>query len=332
MAPKRPASGAPGAADQAVKAPDSVVLTIGKFDGVHLGHRALALRARQIADGVGASSVALILHPHPATVLAGARIPVLSTPIERAEALLNLGLNRAEVLTFDRDIAAMEPHSFVRLLLERFPIRCMVVGPDFRFGRDRSGDAELLSRLGIEHGFDVEVFEPIEIDGEKVSSGRIRAAVREGDVESARRWLGRPPSIRGSVIRGAQRGRTIGFPTANLRLSADYEVPADGVYAVRCTLSTDSAAEGRGMRKAMAAANIGVRPTLDDGERSIEAFLLDFSGDLYGVNMEFEFIAFLRPEQRFENVDALVKALNQDVSRAREVLTDAAAKKATSDH
>ena len=314
--------------------PSPAVLTIGKFDGVHVGHRALALRAREAADALDLDCVALILYPHPATVLAGARIPILQTPRERAHALRQIGVDHVEVVTFDRALAAMGPRRFVDMLRDRFGLRSIVVGPDFRFGRGRAGDVDMLTALGNEMGFEVIIVQPIEADGEKVSSGRIRSALQEGDIRSAARWLGRAPRITGRVVHGAQRGRTIGFPTANLELRADYAVPADGVYAVRCswTRGDDGGSEGGSEsgnvrddddaadRSAMGAASIGIRPTFDAGERSIEVFLIDFSGDLYGVEMTVEFVEFLRPEARFDDVEALIEAMHDDVRRARKVL------------
>lgn len=299
------------------------VLTVGKFDGVHVGHRALALRARVTADSMGVESAALILHPHPATVLAGLNLPILSTPDERGTLLRQLGIDHVETLTFDRALADTAPRSFINAITGRFGLRSIVVGPDFRFGRDRAGDIALLKAIGVELGFGVEIVSPVEMDGERVSSGRIRSAILEGDVGSAARWLGRPPRLSGRVVQGAQRGRTIGFPTANLELSADYVIPADGVYAVMCSW-TEADASGKARAKsAMGAASIGIRPTFDAGARSIEAFLLDFSGDLYGAEMALDFVEFIRPEERFDDVESLIAAMNRDVRRAREILAAA---------
>ncbi len=299
--------------------PRPAVLTIGKFDGVHIGHQALARRACSLADALAVESAALVLHPHPATVLAGLDFPVLSTPDERAVALHALGVGHVETVNFDRALAETEPRHFIQMITGRFELRSIVVGPDFRFGRDRAGDIDLLETIGREFGFSVEIVEPIELDGEKVSSGRIRAAIIDGDVRSATRWLGRPPRLKGRVIHGAQRGREIGFPTANLELSANYVIPADGVYAVMCSWSDGSEADAAA-RSAMAAANIGIRPTFDAGARSIEAFLINFSGDLYGAEMTLHFVEFLRPELRFDDVESLIEAMHTDVQRARELL------------
>lgn len=308
------------------------VVTIGKFDGVHLGHQALVRRARERAAEHGASSAALILHPHPASVLHGLRLPLLLTPEERAQALRELGVERVELVTFDADLAELSPRAFVDMLVKRHGMRGIVIGPDFRFGRDRGGDVGVLEAAGADLGFVVDVVPPVIRDGARVSSGRIRDAILEGDVGAATRWLGRPPGVRGRVVEGARRGRQLGFPTANVEPTADYAVPADGVYAARCTW-TPSAATAAGARSekrgrtaaagvehaAFAAVSVGIRPTFDAGPRSIEAFLIDFEGDLYGVEMRVEFIEFLRPEARFDSVADLVAAMTADVERARAI-------------
>lgn len=294
-----------------------VALTLGKFDGVHRGHQHLLGALRTAAGTLGASSAALILHPHPATVLAGHKVPVL-TAIDERLALVRQAVDHADQLTFDAALAALSPEAFLDRLASSFDIAAMVVGPDFAFGRGRAGNLDVLQRLGAAREFAVVVAEPLLDGGAPVSSARIRAAIERGDVGEARALLGRPPRLRGTVVHGSKRGRVLGYPTANLDLGADYVVPANGIYAVRVAGMAEGT-EGAGPIERIGAASLGIRPQFDGGERSIEVYLLDFEGDLYGAELAVDFLAFLRPEARFESVEALVEQIGRDVEDARAV-------------
>ncbi len=297
-----------------------VVLTLGKFDGVHVGHRAVIARLIAEAGARGALSAVLILHPNPVTVLAGQRVPILTTVGERAARLRGLGVDIAQPWVFDRDLARLDPAAFLDRLGQRFDLRALVVGPDFAFGRDRSGDIGTLRALGRSRGFDVVVAEPLLVEGERVGSRRIKRLIEAGDIAAARALLCAPPCLTGTVVHGARRGRALGFPTANLDLTDDFVVPGNGIYTVRARWDDPNppgggASDNNGWVDGVAA--IGVRPTFDNGPRSIEVYLLDWSGDLYGRRMTIEFLAWQRGEVRFDSVEALVAQMHADVAVAR---------------
>lgn len=303
------------------------MLTLGKFDGLHRGHQDIVRRVLARAKADGSEAVALVLHPHPALVLAGITVPVISSAADRLAGLRRLGIDRAEVLPFTAELAALTPEVFIARLRARFDLRAMVVGPDFAFGQGRSGSLDVLRTLGREAGFTVEVAPGMQDDGEQVSSARIRSLLTTGDVVRARRLMAAPFSLVGTVVHGAKRGRLLGYPTANLALIDDYVVPANGVYAVRCWVEREGREAGSWQD---GAANIGVRPQFDAGARSIEVFLLDFDGDLYGRTLRMSFVERLRDELRFASVEALVAQMGEDVARARRVLAEEAAATAQS--
>ncbi len=288
------------------------VVVPGNHDGVHLGHRALldagVARARDELD-----TVALFFDPHPGAVLAPDRAPpVLTTPERRTELLLALGADRVRRQPFDRAFASLSPEQFVeRILIGSLRTKAVVVGPDFRFGKGRAGDVSTLESLGAEHGFDVTSVPPVEIDGERVSSTRIRTLLSEGDVAGARRLLGRVPDVTGRVVEGDRRGRTIGFPTANLDAEA-VVLPADGVYAVVAKVVGEEALI-RGV------ANLGVRPTFEAG-RSVEVHLFDFDRDVYDAELRVGFVARIRGEQKFDGLEALVAQIGRDAQEAKSIL------------
>lgn len=288
------------------------VVVPGNHDGVHLGHRALLTLARQrVRD---ARVIALTFWPHPLALLRPERAPQALTSYERRlELLRRAGADDVVVERFDREYAARSAEAWARdRLIGDLGACAVVVGPDYRFGKDRRGSPELLVSLGLE------VIEAgaVDIGGETVSSTRVRTALREGDVGSASELLGRLHDLTGVVVKGDQRGRTIGFPTANLSLGDDAGlVPRDGVYAV--------AALVRGEREVMlGAANLGSRPTFGAG-RSIEVHFLDSDRDLYDRELRIGFVHRLRDEQKFDGIPSLVAQLGQDVARAREVLAAA---------
>jgi riboflavin kinase/FMN adenylyltransferase len=287
-------------------------VTIGKFDGVHRGHRHFLERFRDAARGEGLTAVAVILHPSPRAVLRP-DLPVsyLTGLEERIDLIRSLGIDVVTVLTFTSEVANLSAEQFVTNLVDTLNMKRLFIGPGFALGRGREGTPEVLSRLGEKLGFFVDVCPPFQVEGEVISSSAVRGALAEGDMETVTRLLGRHYALRGPVVRGAERGRTIGFPTANVSVGADRALPPFGVYATW-------AYPGEAMRAA--ATNIGVRPTFDNGAPSVEVFILDFEGDLYGHILRIELVKRLRGEQRFGNVEELVKQMNKDVEDARAVL------------
>jgi len=287
--------------------------TIGVLDGVHRGHRELLARLDP-----GMNRTVLTFDPHPVEVLRPGTLPRLLTTIEERVALLDdLGIETVGVLDLS-EIKDLDPGDFVRdVLVAGLGIGHLVVGEDFRFGRDRTGDVDLLTRLGAELGFRVETISLVALDGEPVSSSRIRVMVETGDVANAGDLLGSWFQIENEVVHGDERGRVLGFPTANLRPPLRKVVPATGVYS--CFAVVD------GLRHD-AAVNVGVRPTFGGGELLIEAHILDFAGDLYGRRLELEFVGYTRPELAFSDAEELVARMGEDVAETREVLAGARAR------
>jgi riboflavin kinase/FMN adenylyltransferase len=286
-------------------------VTVGNFDGVHLGHRHVIGQTVRRAAEIGGRALALTFVPHPVRVLAPGREPARLSPIEqKLELMAQNGLDMTVVLRFDRRLSTMPPKQFAESVIhDSLRARVVIVGKGFRFGEGRLGDVGLLREEGRRLGFEVEPVEPVVIDGEPVSSSRIRQVVVEGRVELAAHLLGRLYQVGGVVVQGDRRGRTIGFPTANLG-GLRTLLPGTGVYA--CW------AEVRGERW-MAAVNIGDRLTFGRG-RSVEAYLLDFSGNLYGREITLFFVARLRADQKFSSVEALVRQIEKDVDRTRQSL------------
>ena len=289
------------------------VLTIGNFDGVHLGHQAILRRAVEQAERVRGQVVTLTFEPHPVAVLAPARAPALLQPLrDRLATLRTLGVEVIVVQRFTREFAMLEPDAFVEeFLLRHLELRHVVVGYNVTFGRNRAGTGETLGRLGAVHGFGVDVVGPVEVDGDKVSSSVLRRVLEAGDMRHAARLLARPFALRGRVIGGERRGRTLGFPTANLHVRPRLLLPPHGVYAVRVVTSAD---------RHPGVLNVGIRPTFGERRLTMEAHLLDFDGDLYGQWLTVEFVERLRGEQPFTGVEALKAAIAADVARARAVL------------
>ena len=292
-------------------APASVV-ALGVFDGIHLGHQEILTRAVSQARRLGVEAVACTFDPHPSEVLQPGRVPLpITTLAERLDLIAGIGIDATVILPFTRETAAIEPEAFVKdVLVDRLRAREVVVGFNHRFGRRARGDPRLLEALGQQLGFGVDVVPPLVIDGEPVSSTEVRNALQEGDIERATRFLGRPYTVCGEVVRGAGRGRTLGFPTANLRTDRPLLVPT-GVYACRATC--DGAVYP-------AVVNIGVRPTFPGQDFAVEAYLFDFSGDLYDRPLCLSFHRRLREERRFPSVDALKAQIAEDAALARRCL------------
>lgn len=292
-----------------------VAIAVGMFDGLHLGHRSIIERALRRADG--GRCLVVTFDPHPDVVLAKGPFKIAAplTPIlEKRARLTAMGVDELVILPFTRELASLEPEAFVAdHLVKPFGMTVLVVGNGFALGRGRSGNVPRLRTIGEAMGFAVEEVPLLELAGESVSSTRIRAALAEGRVADAVRLLGRRYSLAGAVVTGDGIGRTLGFPTANLRLAEEKLLPRDGVYAARARVGDES--EWR-----PAAMSVGMRPTFDGQTRTIEAFLLDWSGELPGRSMELEFVEWLRSEEKFGSTADLVKAMERDVAETRRVL------------
>ncbi len=296
------------------------MVTLGTFDGVHLGHRALVERAVAAARAARCPAIGYTFHPHPAKLLAPQAAPATLVPIEeRTRLLLELGLDHVIVEPFDAAFAALPAERFVseRLVAQLAPI-LVVVGFNFSYGRGRGGSPQTLVEAGRLHGFDTEIVSEQRPDGEPVSSSRIRQWLQEGDVRRAQRLLGRPFALTGTVVTGDRRGRLIGFPTANLAPEAEI-VPALGVYATRAT-PIDASGEPAGP-SVFGMTNIGRRPTFSGEHVTFETHLFDFDGDLYGRRLRVELIERLRGEQKFAGVEALRAQLELDREAARAALS-----------
>lgn len=289
------------------------VVTIGKFDGVHRGHRAVL--ERLVADADGRRTVAVTFDRHPAALFAPDEAPApLLSASQKTEALLTLGLDLVVVLPFTREFAALEPDAFVdQVLVDGLCAERVLVGADFRYGSRGAGTVATLRTAGSRAGFVVEVIDDVrEFDGTRLSSTGVRTMLDEGRITDATEALGRPHRIRSTVVPGHQRGRELGYPTANLARDAEGFIPADGVYA--CWLHVDDDRYG-------AAVSIGNNPTFGDvPEKTIEAHAIDAHLDLYGKTVELEFIAYIRPMQKFPSADALAEQMGRDELRIRETL------------
>lgn len=287
-------------------------LAVGVFDGVHLGHRALIARLRDGARAEGALALAATFDPLPIQTLApGAPASALSDATERVALLTEAGADAVVLFHFDPEFAETPARRFIDRVLAAGEVKRIVVGQDFRFGRDRGGEVTLLRELASPRGTRVEVVPPVEYDGAVVSSTRIRNALLAGDVKGAAALLARPYSVRGRVVSGDRRGRGLGYPTINIGPPPERILPRDGIYATWATVA--------GKRQG-AATSLGVRPTFGAGERTLEAFLLDFSGDLYGAEADIAFVERLRDELRFDSAEALVAQIAIDVERTRKAL------------
>ncbi|WP_147651453.1 bifunctional riboflavin kinase/FAD synthetase [Vulcaniibacterium gelatinicum] len=293
--------------------PQGSVVCIGAFDGLHLGHQALVRAASARARAAGLATVALSFEPLPREFFAAAAPPPrLTLPRAKVEGLRALGAEVVGLLRFDARLAAMTAEDFVeRVLVGRLGAREVWVGPEFRFGKGRAGDLALLQALGARLGFRAEAIAPVALDGERVSATRVRAALAAGAFEQVARLLGRPYAIGGRVVLGNRLGRTLGYPTANLRFDGRTP-PLAGIFAARV--------HGVGAQPWPAVASFGTRPTVGGGEHLLEAHLFDFDGDLYGRRIEVEFVARLRDELKFESLPALVAQMHQDAALARRLL------------
>jgi len=293
------------------------VLTLGNFDGVHLGHRKILQRVVQRARQVEGEAVVATFYPHPARILRPDRAPMpLISLQDRIAALEEAGAEGLWVIPFDEEVAAQEAEDFIRdWLVGRVGVQGVILGPDARFGKGRRGNPDMLQEFGQAHDFFVEVVPDVDLEGERISSTRIRQVVIEGRVDHAARLLGRPYRLRGEVVHGHRRGRKLGFPTANLAVE-DLLLPGNGIYVCRARIDSNPV----DTRELECVASVGVRPTFDNGPVIVEAHLLDFDENIYGHVLTLEFVEKLRDERKFPSVEALVEAMFRDVANTRRVL------------
>ena len=290
--------------------PLASAIAVGSFDGVHRGHAALLSRVVAEARARGLEPAVLTFEPLPREYFSPESAPprVTSLP-ERLAQIAALGIGTAFVERFDREFAALSPDAFARRLHDIYGARWILIGEDFRYGARRAGDAASLTAAGRAIGFEVEILPVVAADGERVSSTAVREALVQGDFERARRLLGRPFTICGRVVHGARRGRSLGFPTANVRLGRR-KPPVQGIFAVKCHGAATRGLEG--------VASLGINPAVTHGGRTtLEAFLFDFSGDLYGRRLTIEFLKKLRDEAPFASLEALAEQIGRDCDAAR---------------
>jgi riboflavin kinase/FMN adenylyltransferase len=298
---------------------EGAVIAIGNFDGVHRGHVAVIRRAEALARKLGCPCAVLTFEPHPTDFFRGPNTIFRLTPLAtKAEAFKRLGIDGMIVIPFDAALANLTAENFVlEILSRRLAVRAVVAGYDFHFGAARSGSPAFLKTAGARHGFGVEIVERVAADAgaypEAASSTATRAALETGDVKRAAQLLGHPFAIMGEVLHGRKLGQTIGFPTANLLPDPSCRL-RHGIYAVRVDA---------GQKRYVGVASYGRRPTFDNGRALLEAYLFDFSGDLYGQTIEVFFIDWIRAEKKFSSVDALVVQIKLDATRAKEILTAA---------
>ncbi|MEP6693701.1 MAG: bifunctional riboflavin kinase/FAD synthetase [Chloroflexota bacterium] len=289
-------------------------IAIGVFDGVHLGHQALIKATAERARRQGGRALAATFDPLPIQALApGAPPSALSDLEERVRRLHDAGADDVVVFHFTKEFAALTADEFVKRLAGAGEVRQILVGEDFQFGHDRGGDVRSLAAAGTTYGFEVVVASPVKRDGEVVSSTRIRNALLAGDVEGAAALLDHPYLVNGTVVHGAKRGRALGFPTINLAVPPERLLPRDGIYAMWVRVGDEQVA---------AAASLGVRPTFGGGDRTLEAYLLDWEGDAYGDRIEAAFVKRLRDELRFASAAELSEQIARDVEATRAALRD----------
>lgn len=289
-----------------------MLLAIGVFDGVHLGHKYLLSQLVEKARCKGLLSSVVTFRQHPREVLAPGTVPPYLTTLEqKVDLLKNEGIDKVISLSFTPELAQLTAREFVTLLKKHVRMAGLVVGPDFALGRGREGNVDTIRELGKEIGFSVSVVSPKLIGGEIVSSTAIRNALSEGDMKKVTRLMGRPFFLQSTVVTGAGRGTGLGFPTANLEIEQRQALPPDGVYATWAYLNGNAY---------QSMTNIGKRPTFGANERNIEVFLLDYSGNIYNKTLKVGIVTRLREEKRFENVEALKKQIEEDVQRGKAIL------------
>lgn len=292
------------------RATHSTVLTIGNFDGVHRGHRALLARLTGLAQQAGLPAAVMTFEPNPREFFAPQSAPArLASLREKLQLLAECGVDQAYVCAFNQRFAALTADAFVERIVRGLGVRHLMIGDDFRFGKGRSGDFALLQQAGKEHGFGVEAMETLVHEGERVSSSAVREALDAGDLEHAERLLGRPYCISGRVIHGQKLGRKLGYATANIQLKR-LKAPLSGIFVVTV--------DGIGARQYEGVASLGVRPTVSaSGKPTLEVYIFDFEGDLYRAHLRVNFLHKLRDEAKFDSLDALQAQIARDVADAK---------------
>ena len=292
------------------RATHSTVLTIGNFDGVHRGHRALLARLTGLAQQAGLPAAVMTFEPNPREFFAPQSAPArLASLREKLQLLAECGVDQAYVCAFNQRFAALTADAFVERIVRCLGVRHLMIGDDFRFGKGRSGDFALLQQAGKEHGFGVEAMETLVHEGERVSSSAVREALDAGDLEHAERLLGRPYCISGRVIHGQKLGRKLGYATANIQLKR-LKAPLSGIFVVTV--------DGIGARQYEGVASLGVRPTVSaSGKPTLEVYIFDFEGDLYRAHLRVNFLHKLRDEAKFDSLDALQSQIARDVADAK---------------
>lgn len=295
--------------DPADKRP--IALTIGNFDGVHLGHQAMLRQLQWNAQQLGLPAAVLVFEPHPCEFFTPVEAPVRLTSMrEKLELFATLGMDRVYVCRFNRSFSQMNAVDFLHALKDRMRVKFVLVGDDFRFGNRRSGDFPLMQKIGNQRGFNVEAMHTISHDEVRISSTAVRAALARSDLCAAKRYLGRPYSISGRVIHGDGLGRQLGFPTANIQLKHN-RPPLAGIFAVRV--------QGDGLPVMQGVASLGVRPTVkSNGKPVLEVYIFDFSGEIYNRHLRVDFLHKLRDEAKYPDLQVLTQQIELDVSNARQ--------------
>jgi riboflavin kinase/FMN adenylyltransferase len=295
------------------------VVTLGNFDGIHLGHQKIFEHLKHRAGALGGRAVVITFFPHPLRVLAPERAPKLITTLEERLQLMELhGIDLVICIRFTKEFARWSAQRFVKaVIVDKLRAKALYVGMDYRFGKDRHGGIGLLRDMGRQFGFDVEIIQPVKVEDLEVSSTRIRRLISAGDVRESSRLLGRFHRIHGRVVRGDGRGKALGFPTANIATEAEL-IPAEGVYAVRVSM-------GEGCHDGVA--SLGTNPTFSGRHFSIEAHILDFAQDIYGAELSLEFVDRIRGQKKFPDPEALARQIQDDVEKARELLAGVPQKK-----
>jgi riboflavin kinase/FMN adenylyltransferase len=288
------------------------VITVGVFDGVHLGHKYLISRLKEFASQQDLCSIIITFDKHPQETLSPqAQPPFLTDSAEKAELLKKEGVDAVIVLTFTLELSRLSARQFISLLQTKLKMKGLVIGPDFAMGRNGEGNIPTLRRLGSEMGFSITVIPAIKNNGDVISSTAIRRALADGDMEKVQRFMGRPFSLHGRVIHGKGRGAGLGYPTVNLDIAPGQAIPSDGVYASLALVDNQTYPS---------VSNIGTNPTFGDSERTVESYLLDYHNNLYEHIVKIDFIHKLRNELAFANADGLVRQIAQDIQQARQVL------------
>ena len=293
---------------------EETILTIGVFDGVHLGHRHLMSELTKQANTTNRRAGVITFQNHPASVINPEFKPNFITSVkDRVDLLLETGVDFVSPISFDLEVSKLSAEQFTGILVEVLNMSGLIVGPDFRMGKNRDADVSKLADIGVDQGFEVQVVEQQKSNKCPIRSTAIRNLLSVGDVHSASGMLGRYYSTAGEVMHGLKRGRDLGFPTCNLIPTVGMAIPKDGIYATFANI---------GNKKYMAATSIGTRPTFDEGGRTIESYILDFDKEIYGQTIKLEFIKYLRDEKAFDTVENLIVQMNKDVKDTRKILNE----------